>query len=63
MTQIKRNAYLVFSILLLVVTITIFGPLELYFTNFEEFWFTQKDVIIVVCIQVLICMLSYLVSI
>ena len=55
MTQIKRNAYLVFSILLLVVTITIFGPLELYFTNFEEFWFTQKDVIIVVCIQVLIC--------
>ena len=55
MTQIKRNAYLVFSILLLVVTITIFGPLELYFTNFEEFWFTQKDVLIVACIQMLIC--------
>lgn len=55
MVQVKRNIYLLLSILLLVVTVTIFGPLELYFTNFEEFWFTQKDVLIVVCIQMLIC--------
>lgn len=55
MAGMKKNAYLLLSILLLVITITVFGPLELYFTNFEEFWFTQKDVIIVACIQVLIC--------
>lgn len=53
MIQVKKNAYLLLSILLLAVTITIFGPLELYFTNFEEFWFTQKDVLAIVGILML----------
>lgn len=53
MTRVKQNAYLLLSILLLVITITMFGPLELYFTNFEEFWFTQKDVLAIVCILML----------
>ena len=55
MTYIKKNAHLFFSLLLLTVTITIFGPIELYFTNYEEFWFTRKDIMIVSAIQMIGC--------
>ena len=55
MTYLKKNAYLIFSILLLTITITIFGPIELYFTNYEEFWFTLKDIFIVSAVQMIGC--------
>ena len=37
------NSKLLYSALFFVMTITIFGPLELYFTNSTEFWFTFQD--------------------
>ena len=48
--QIKKNGHLFLSILLLTITIAIFGPIELYYTNYEEFWFSCQDVFIVAAI-------------
>ena len=45
---IKKNACLFLSVLLLTMTVAIFGPLELYFTNYEEFWFACSDMGIIV---------------
>lgn len=53
MIYIKKNAHLLFSILLLTVTVTVFGPIELYFTNYEEFWFAFRDILIVSGIQMI----------
>lgn len=47
---IKKNEQLFLSIILLTITITFFGPIELYYTNYEEFWFTFQDVFIVAII-------------
>ena len=43
----KKNIHTLLSMLLLLITITIFGPIELYCTNYEEFWFSLKDMAIV----------------
>lgn len=59
MLYIKRNAHIFFSILLLTITITIFGPIELYFTNYEEFWFTYWDILIVAGIQMIGCIVIF----
>ena len=59
MIYVKKNAHLLFSILLLTVTITIFGPIELYFTNYEEFWFTYRDTLIVAGIQMIGCIIIF----
>lgn len=48
--QIKKNGHLFLSTLLLTITIAIFGPIELYYTNYEEFWFSCQDVFIVAAI-------------
>ena len=39
MLWVKKNMGLLLSILLLTITVAFFGPIELYFTNYEEFWF------------------------
>lgn len=39
MLWLKKNAGMLLSILLLTITVAFFGPIELYFTNYEEFWF------------------------
>ena len=43
----KKNIHIILSMILLLVTIAIFGPVELYCTNYEEFWFSLKDMMIV----------------
>lgn len=40
----KKNMLLFMSILMTMSSIAVFGPLELYFTNYSEFWFEWKDV-------------------
>ncbi len=45
---ITQNIGLCLSIVLVTMTVAIFGPLEIYFTNYEEFWFSVKDIGIVV---------------
>lgn len=47
MNWIKKNIGLLLSVLLMTVTVAIFGPIELYFANSEEFWFSLKDVVII----------------
>ena len=59
MIYLKKNAHFLFSILLLTVTITVFGPIELYFTNYEEFWFTLKDILIVSIVQMIGCIVIF----
>lgn len=39
MLFLKKNMGLLLSILLLTITVAFFGPVELYFTNYDEFWF------------------------
>lgn len=53
--KIKKNNYLFISILLLCYTLTIFGPIELYYTNYEEFWFNRWDMFKVSLLLFLIC--------
>lgn len=48
LSGLKKNISLFLSVLLLTMTVAIFGPLELYFTNYEEFWFASRDIGIVV---------------
>lgn len=43
----KKNIHIILSMILLLVTIAIFGPVELYCTNYEEFWFSPKNMMIV----------------
>ena len=43
----KKNIHIILSMILLLVTIAIFGPVELYCTNYDEFWFSPKDMMIV----------------
>lgn len=50
MAFVKKNSTLLLSILLLTITVTVFGPIELYFTNYEEFWFTPIDTLIIIAI-------------
>ena len=59
MRVIKKNEQLFLSILLLTVTITFFGPIELYYTNYEEFWFTRQDVFVVVSILGIGCFVCF----
>lgn len=56
MTQkLKGKNCLFISILLFCFTITIFGPIELYYTNYEEFWFTRWDMFIVSALLFIVC--------
>ena len=45
MKWIKANLNLLLSIALMLMTITIFGPLELYLTNSAEFWFDFGEMV------------------
>lgn len=40
MSWMKRNAYFLISILFATTTLALFAPLEIYFTNATEFWFS-----------------------
>lgn len=40
-----RKSPLLLAILFFVMTVTIFGPIELYFTNSGEFWFSFSDML------------------
>ena len=55
MFWIKKNMHMLLSILLLIFTITIFGPIELYYTNHEEFWFTYRDTFLISGLLALVC--------
>lgn len=59
--QIRKNIHLFLSVLLLTTTIGIFGPIELYFTNCEEFWFAGSDVVLVAAILTGVCVLVFIV--
>lgn len=43
-----------FSILLFVFTVCIFGPLELYLSNYNDFWFQFQDIIIGILITTIV---------
>lgn len=60
MFWIKKNMHMLLSILLLAFTTSIFGTIELYYTNHEEFWFTSTDAFIVSGILAGSCMLVLL---
>lgn len=53
---LKTNIRLCLSILLVTMTVAIFGPLELYFTNYEEFWFSIKDTGVIVILLATGCL-------
>ena len=55
MKWFKKNAHWLLSITLMLMTVTVFGPLELYFTNGTELWFGFSDVVTVSLILTLIC--------
>ena len=50
MKHIKKHS-LPITILFLVFTITVFGPLELYITNRTDLWFSFKDTVLISCIM------------
>ena len=39
-----------------IFTITLFGPIELYYTNSEEFWFILKDIFTISRLLFAVCM-------
>lgn len=45
MKWLKNNSCLLLSIALMLMTLTVFGPLELYLTNTTEFWFDFPDML------------------
>lgn len=45
MKWLKNNSGLLLSIALMLMTLTVFGPLELYLTNTTEFWFDFPDML------------------
>ena len=47
MLWLKKNAHILLSIVFVAFTVTVFAPIELYYTNYQEFWFTRKDVLLV----------------
>lgn len=47
MNWVKKNGSLLISVVFAVMTLAVFGPLELYFTNASEFWFSLKDTTVV----------------
>lgn len=47
MKWIRENVGLLLSVLLVTMTLAVFGPIELYFTNSSEFWFSLKDVFLI----------------
>lgn len=47
----KNNLGLILSSVLFVCTVCVFGPLELYCTNLNEFWFAFSDTLIIVFIS------------
>ena len=55
MRWIKKNLGTLLSILLITFTIAVFGPLELYCTNSEEFWFSFKEALIMTLILAGVC--------
>ena len=55
MNWIKKNGGILLSILLITITIAVFGPLELYLTNSDEFWFSFTDILTVVAILSAVC--------
>lgn len=57
MSWIRKNAYLFWGILLITVTVSIFGPIELYFTNYEEFWFSWRSALNISVILTVLCIL------
>ncbi len=58
---IIKNISLLVSVLLLTMTIAVFGPIELYFTNCEEFWFGGKDIGLVTIILASCCFIVFVV--
>ena len=50
MNWIKKNGSLLISVVFAVITLAVFGPLELYFTNASEFWFSLNDAAVVVAL-------------
>lgn len=43
MNWLKKNRSFLISVVFAVMTLAVFGPLELYFTNASEFWLSLKD--------------------
>ena len=54
MTWIKKNFNILLSISLFVFTILVFGPIELYCTNTQEFWFPIETLVFMVLIMTII---------
>lgn len=59
----RKNDNIILSLLLFVFTIMIFGPVEIYFTNSNEFWFSKTDIFIISSILVILCILFHFVII
>lgn len=45
MKWVKNNLYWLLSVGFALMTLTIFGPMELYLTNSAEFWFDFSDML------------------
>lgn len=56
MLWIRKNVNVFLSIVLVTFTVAVFAPIEFYFTNYDEFWFTHQDALLVSGILAAFCM-------